>query len=200
MLQFIARKNDRYSIAEMTRLAIEGGCRWIQLSMPDASDEEVRAVASEIIPTCRESGIFLLMEDRPGLAKDLNLHGIHLTNGCGIDPARLRDDLGPEAIIGIESDNAARIIELRGIDIDYISLPAGIGLASIEKITTAVKDAGLEIPIVASGDIPADDAGMYIQAGASGIATCLPIITAEDPVAATEATIAMLDNAKGTAR
>ena len=42
MLQFITHPSEKYSIAEEVQMAIEGGCRWIQLRMKDASDEEVR--------------------------------------------------------------------------------------------------------------------------------------------------------------
>ena len=45
MLQFITNPSDRWSIAEEVRMAIEGGCRWIQLRMKDASDEDVRRTA-----------------------------------------------------------------------------------------------------------------------------------------------------------
>ena len=52
MLQFIAQESDKYSIAEEVQMALEGGCRWIQLRMPDAPDELVRETALEIIPMC----------------------------------------------------------------------------------------------------------------------------------------------------
>ena len=37
MLQFITNASDKYSIAEEVQMAIEGGCKWIQLRMKDAS-------------------------------------------------------------------------------------------------------------------------------------------------------------------
>ncbi len=64
MLQFITHTSDKYSIAEEAQMAIEGGCRWIQLRMKDASDEEVRNVALEIIPMCQETDTFLIIDDR----------------------------------------------------------------------------------------------------------------------------------------
>ena len=64
MLQFITHQSDRFSIPEEAQMAIEGGCRWIQLRMKDASDDEVRAVANEIIPLCKENDTFLIIDDR----------------------------------------------------------------------------------------------------------------------------------------
>ena len=59
MLQFITHTSDKYSIAEEAQMAIEGGCRWIQLRMKDASDEEVRNVASKSYPCVRKPTLFL---------------------------------------------------------------------------------------------------------------------------------------------
>ena len=38
MLQFISHYNSRFSYLEGIALALEGGCRWIQLRMKEASD------------------------------------------------------------------------------------------------------------------------------------------------------------------
>ena len=46
-----------------------------------------------------------------------------------------------------------------------------------------MRDAGIETPIVATGDITPEDALVYMAAGVSGIATGRPIIDAKDPVA-----------------
>ena len=39
-LQFITHYTEQYGYADAARLALEGGCRWIQLRMKDASPEE----------------------------------------------------------------------------------------------------------------------------------------------------------------
>ena len=44
-LQFITHFTEQYSYLDSARMALEGGCRWIQLRMKDASDEEVEAIA-----------------------------------------------------------------------------------------------------------------------------------------------------------
>ena len=42
-LQFITHYNDRYSYIDSARIALEGGCRWIQLRMKDANAAELLA-------------------------------------------------------------------------------------------------------------------------------------------------------------
>ena len=38
MIQFITHANERYDYLDGVRMALEGGCRWIQLRMKDASE------------------------------------------------------------------------------------------------------------------------------------------------------------------
>ena len=54
MLQFISHYNSRFSYLEGIALALEGGCRWIQLRMKEASDEEFLAKGSgATVPSLR---------------------------------------------------------------------------------------------------------------------------------------------------
>ena len=52
-LQFITHYTERYSYSDSAMLALEGGCRWIQLRMKDAGEDEIGQVASLILPECR---------------------------------------------------------------------------------------------------------------------------------------------------
>ena len=112
MLQFITHPSEKYSIAEEVQMAIEGGCRWIQLRMKDASDEEVRNVALEIIPMCQETDTFLIIDDRVELVNELRVSGVHLGKE-DMDPMQAREILGPHAIIGVTANTAADIIKFK---------------------------------------------------------------------------------------
>ena len=80
-------------------MALEGGCRWIQLRMKDASDDEVREAAAEIQPMCKAHDAIFLLDDRVELAKELKADGVHLgKNDMPVDEARRV--LGEEFIIG----------------------------------------------------------------------------------------------------
>ena len=63
MIQFISHYNDRYSYLDSIRLALEGGCRWIQLRMKDATEEEILPVALEAQRMCREAGATFIIDD-----------------------------------------------------------------------------------------------------------------------------------------
>ena len=182
MLQFIAQTNDRYSVAETVQMAIEGGCRWIQLHLPELTDEDIKATSADIIALCRESAAFLTIEDRPELAKELGLHGVHLTSSVQRSAAKVREELGPEAVIGVEVASAAAVMSLQSADIDYVTLPADMKVGEIADLVSVVRGADITTPIVATGDISPEDALVYMAAGVSGIATGKPIIDSKDPV------------------
>lgn len=193
MLQFIAQTNDRYSVAETIQMAIEGGCRWIQLHLPDLTDEDIKAIAPDIIALCREASAFLMIEDRPELAKELGLHGVHVRTITDRSAAKIREELGPEAVIGVDVASAAAVMALRNADIDYVTLPADMPVEEITELVSTVRDTGIETPIVATGDITPEDALVYMASGVSGIATGRPIIDAHDPVKETELMLATLN-------
>lgn len=193
MLQFITHESDRYSIVEEAQMAIEGGCRWIQLRMKDATDEEVRNVALEIIPMCRESDTFLIIDDRVNLVNDLKVSGVHLGKD-DMDPLEARELLGPHAIIGITANTADDLLKYKGKDIDYAgvgpfrftttkkNLAPQLGLDGYREIVSQLKASGITLPIVAIGGITIDDIDPLLQTGVNGIAMSGAIINADDPV------------------
>lgn len=68
-LQFITHQTENYSYLESARMALEGGCKWIQLRMKEASPEEVEAVALQLKPLCRAKEAILILDDHVELTK-----------------------------------------------------------------------------------------------------------------------------------
>ena len=77
-LQFITHQTERYSYLESARMALEGGCKWIQLRMKEAPLEEVEAVALQLKPLCKEHEAILVLDDHVELARKLEVDGVHL--------------------------------------------------------------------------------------------------------------------------
>lgn len=193
MLQFITNNSDKYSIAEEVQMALEGGCRWIQLRMKGASDEEVMETAAQLIEMCRENNAFLIVDDRVNVVNELKVSGVHLGKK-DMDPMEARELLGPDAIIGVTANTAADIIKYKGKDIDYIGLGPFrhtttkeklapiLGLEGYREIVKDVREAGIEFPIVAIGGITLEDVEPLMKTGVNGIAVSGAIINAEDPM------------------
>ncbi len=203
MLQFITHESDKYSIAEEVQMAIEGGCRWVQLRMKDATDEQVREVALELIPMCQETDTFLIIDDRVGLVNDLKVSGVHLGKS-DMDPLEAREILGPHAIIGFTANTAADILRYKGKDLDYVglgpfrftttkkNLAPELGLEGYRRIVDEVRAAGCTFPIVAIGGITLDDVEPLMDTGVNGIAVSGAIINADDPMLYTSSIIERL--------
>lgn len=207
MLQFITHPSDRYTIAEEVQMVLEGGCRWIQLRLKDATDEEFRQTALEIIPMCKEHEAFLVFDDRVELAMEMSVHGVHLGK-FDMPPLIARETMGAEAIIGCTANTATDIKAFKGKDIDYIGLgpfrytttksklSPVLGLEGYADIIREIRTAEIELPIVAIGGITIDDIDDIMATGVNGIAMSGAIINAPDPVDYTRAVLAKLYGSK----
>lgn len=192
MLQFITHPSPRFSITEEVRLVLEGGCKWIQLRMKDASYDEMRATALEIIPLCKENDAIMVIDDNVKLTEELRVHGVHLGKN-DMPPRQAREELGPHAIIGVTANTADDILAMRGIDVDYVglgpfrftttksALSPVIGLDGYRDIMSAIRAAGSELPVVAIGGITLDDITPLMETGVNGVALSGAIINAPDP-------------------
>lgn len=203
MLQFITHPSDLYSIPEEVQMVLEGGCRWIQLRMKDASDSEIREVAKEVIPMCRENSAFLVIDDRVDLCSEFGIHGVHLGKE-DMPPAEAREFLGPEAIIGVTANTVDDILALRGLDVDYVGLgpfaqtstkkrlAPVLGLDSYSRIIAEVRRHGIDLPIVAIGGIELKDVEPLKRAMVNGIAMSGAILRSDNPVAYTTEVMKLL--------
>lgn len=205
MLMFITHPSDRYSIAEEVQMALEGGCKWIQLRMKDVSDEEFRQTALEIIPMCQENEAFLVFDDRVELAMEMGVHGVHLGKH-DMNPLQARETMGAEAIIGVTANTADDILRFRGWDVDYVglgpfrytstksNLSPVIGIDGYREIVKTVRDAGMALPIVAIGGITVEDIPAIMSTGVNGVAVSGAIINADDPVEYTRQLLNVLNS------
>lgn len=191
MLQFIVQENDKYTVPELAQMAIEGGCKWVVLDLPDASDEQIREWAADLVPLCRETATILTITDRVELAKELAIHGVLITPGCPMSAAAAREFCGPEAIIGVQVSVASSAMALAGADIDYVVFPHTVGIERVGENVEALRNAKFELPVVAACSAIPDFAKVK-ELGINGIALGAPIALSADPVAETEKIITQL--------
>lgn len=180
MLQFITSQNDKYSIVEQVKIALEAGCKWIELCMENASTDDIRATTEELIPMCKEVDAILVIDDYVDIAKELEITGVHLSKR-GINIAEARNTLEGGPIIGVSVRTAGDIYALKGIDVDYVTLGPDLELDAYRKIVNEVRKAGVELPIVAYGDINIDNISDIMSTGVNGIAMGAEIINASNP-------------------
>lgn len=195
-LQFITHFNDKYTYLDSAKLALDGGCKWIQLRMKEASDEEVEAVAKELKPLCKQNNAIFLIDDRVELCKKLGADGVHLGKN-DMHPADARKILGEGFIIG-GTCNTIEDVHRIASDVDYIgcgpfrytttkkNLAPVLGLKGYTDVVWNMRCEGINIPIVAIGGITVNDIPAILETGVNGIALSGTILNAEDPVKATK--------------
>lgn len=191
MLQYITNTDSRISPAEQVKAVIAGGCRWVQIRMKDASDEEIAKVVEEIKPLCIETETFLILNDRVELAKTLDVGGVHLGK-TDMLPSKARMILGPAAVIGVTVNTIDDIKAVRSLDIDYLgmgpyamtdtkkNLAPILGLEGIRDLCTEMQNMEIDISHVAVGGITLDDVVPLMEAGSNGIAVSGAIAFADD--------------------
>lgn len=185
MLQFELSPRSRYSLADQARLAVEGGCGWIVIPAGDSTDEALIEEARPIADICRGSEVILTIADRPEVTRELGIHGVYLTAASGLSPFKVRQDLGAEAIIGVEAAAADSIRALEKMDIDYAVLAPTLSIEACEEIIAAVRGAGGLIPIVMAYPPDMAAASEMMAHGASGVLVSAPIADADSPAEAT---------------
>lgn len=192
-LQFITHFTERYSYVDSARIALEGGCRWIQLRMKDAEERELRNTAIAIQRMCREAGATFIIDDNVTLAKRIGADGVHLgKHDMPISVAR--DILGERHIIGGTVNTFEDVLHhLNGATPDYFgcgpfretstkrNLSPTLGLDGYKDIIRQMRSHGIDIPIVAIGGIRREDIPALMECGVSGIALSGSILRADNP-------------------
>ena len=194
-LQFITHFTDKYSYFDSARIALEGGCRWIQLRMKDASAEEIEKEAMRILPLCRECGATFILDDQAELAKKIHADGVHLGK-LDMPIAEARKMLGKDFIIGGTANTLADIERLWKDSADYIgcgplrftatkkNLAPLLGLDGYRAIVAGMRERGIRLPLCAIGGITPADVRPLLDAGVQGIAVSSYVLNAPDPAEA----------------
>lgn len=198
-LQYIAGPAEGCDAVESTCRgavkALEGGCRWVQVRMKDASDAEVTAAARQLAPLCRELGATLLLDDRVHLVASSGAHGVHLGKN-DMAPADARRLLGPGYIIGATANTYADIEAAAAQGADYIglgplrftttkkNLSPVLGYDGYGTISARCRGESIALPVVAIGGVTPADVAPLLAAGVQGVAVSGAISKATDPAAA----------------
>lgn len=195
-LQFITHYTGRYTYFDSARMALEGGCRWIQLRMKEATEEKVEKEAIRVQDLCRQYGATFIIDDHVALAKKLHADGVHLGKK-DMPIAEARKLLGKDFIIGGTANTFEDVQMHYAAGADYIgcgpfrftttkkNLSPVLGLEGYRNIVSRMKEAGINLPIVAIGGIAFEDIPAIMQTGVSGIALSGSILRADDPIAET---------------
>lgn len=196
-IQFITHRNSNYDYLDSALLALEGGIRFIQLRMKDATKEEFVRVGTRLKKECEKYGATLIIDDYVNLVREIGLDGVHL--GLMDEPINIaREKLGKEKIIGGTANRFEDVMLQYSLGADYVGvgpfahtttkekLSNILGLKGYEDILEKCKINNINIPIYAIGGIRLSDLEGLKQAGVYGIAISSLILESSSPIETTK--------------
>lgn len=194
MIQFISHYTDQYSYLDSIRLALEGGCRWVQLRMKDASIQDFLRIGKEVRRLCDSYQATFILDDHVELVREIGADGVHLGKK-DMPVAEARKILGNDCIIGGTANTFDDVKMHYEASANYIGcgpfrftttkqgLAPVLGLEGYRSIIAQMSAEGIDLPMVAIGGITAEDIPAIMQTGVSGIALSGTVLRAADPVA-----------------
>lgn len=194
MIQFISHYTDQYSYLDSIRLALEGGCRWVQLRMKDASIHDFLSIGKEVRKLCDSYQATFILDDHVELVREIGADGVHLGKK-DMPVAEARKLLGNDCIIGGTANTFDDVKMHYEASANYIGcgpfrftttkqgLAPVLGLEGYRNIIAQMSAEGIHLPMVAIGGITAEDIPAIMQTGVSGIALSGAVLRAADPVA-----------------
>ena len=204
MLQFITHKAGGYDELSGAEAVLKGGCKWVQLRMKDASDEEFIAVGRKLAELCRSFGARLILDDRVHLVGEIGADGVHVgKNDMPVDEVRRL--LGPGFIVGATANSFDDIASAAARGADYIGLGPFrftqtkrklspiLGLEGYRQLMSESRAAGILLPVVAIGGINSADIPDIMATGVHGVAISGGLLRAEDTVAETRNILSALE-------
>lgn len=205
MIQFISHYTDKIGYLDSIRLALEGGCRWVQLRVKNATIDELRPMALEAQRMCREAGATFIIDDQVALVKEIGADGVHLGKN-DMPVAEARKVLGPDFIIGGTANTFDDVRMHYEAGANYIGcgpfrftttkekLSPVLGLEGYRSIVSQMREEGIILPIVAIGGITADDIPDIMKTGVTGIALSGTVLRAENPIQEMQRLLAIVNS------
>ena len=203
-LLFITHRTEKYDYLQSIDVALQGGCRQIQLRMKDALVEEVEKTAIQAKLMCDAVGADLYLNDHTEVCRKVNTKGVHLGK-TDMLPSEARAMLSAQYIIGGTANTFDDILHLNRQGVNYIglgpfrftttkaNLSPVLGLEGYRCIVKLCRQHDITLPIFAIGGITFHDIQDIMQTGVSGIALSSTILNAGNPVEETKKIIELIN-------
>lgn len=173
--------------------AVEGGASVVQLRNHEVSDEEFVSLGRAVRAALAGTGVPLIVDDRVHLVEEIGADGVHVGQ-FDMPPSRVREVLGPDAIVGHSASNRDQIRAAYAAGahtVDYVGAGpvwatstksvdrAPLGPEGIARLAQASP-----WPVVAIGGIVRDRLPALLSTGAAGVAVVSAVCAAPDPALA----------------
>lgn len=191
-------------VVDVAAAAAAGGAGVVQVRSKPISVRDLTALAIEVAAAVQKANpaTRVLIDDRVDVAAALmpehNIHGVHIGQD-DLDPRLARQLLGKDAIIGLTTGTLPLVQQAN----EYANVIDYIGAGPFRP--TPTKDSGREplglegypalvrasrVPVVAIGDVRAEDAADLADTGVAGVAIVRGFMNSPDPRATAQQVLA----------
>ena len=194
----ISSRLCRKPVLETLRDVISGGADAVQLREKDMSDDEFHSLAVEFRKITARSNTLFIVNDRAGIAREVNADGLHIGQS-DMTVSAARNIIGFNKILGVSTQNIKQARKAQQEGADYIGagplFPTAtkayeppVGLAYLKQIQRDIT-----IPFVAIGGITLENLDETLAAGGRRVALCSAIISGSNVMQTTQLFRARLD-------
>ena len=193
-LMFITHRTEKYTEEDQVKIALEGGCNWIQIRMKDnltlEAAEKLVHLAGSSCRVCIDDNLEIAIKSK-ALTVHLGKKEMPVSDAWKIIRQQGYGDL---FLVGATANTFEDIVEADRQGASYIglgpyrftetkkNLSPILGLEGYKRIMEQCREAGLKIPIFAIGGIRYEDIAPLMSTGITGIAVSSAITQAPDPV------------------
>lgn len=167
-------------LPDTVAMAVEGGAPAVVFREKDLTGETRHRLAVEVAGVTLAGGARFFVASDPVLAHRTGATGLHLAS---VDPPYPQDAV----LVGRSCHDAQQVRDATGLDYVTVSPVAataskpGYGPAlGVQGLASLVRVAG-DLPVLALGGVVPGSVGMWLQAGAHGVAVLGAVMGAEDP-------------------
>lgn len=180
-VQFIIQASVADACLKQAEVALQAGCKWIELHTKCLAPDVARDVAARLLKLCHECEATMCVADNVQLCKEVGADGIILTTeACAVN--EVREALGHEFLIGAKATCFEQVKLLKRMSADYVNICVSNGIEGLLDIKRQVIQHQLRLPLCVSlvEGLSVADAKAVIEAGADGIAISDEVVQPND--------------------
>lgn len=186
------------TLVEAVEAACAGGVTLVQLREKHVTREEYETIARDVKRICDAYDVPLIINDSPEVAVAVGAAGVHVGQE-DLEASRVRDIVGPDAIVGVSAASVAEARTAQAASADYLGVGAitptatkpEAGVLTIDELREIVDC--VDIPVVAIGGVNAQTIPSLAGLGLAGYSIVSAIIAAPDIEAASHELRELID-------
>lgn len=189
------------TLVEAVEAACAGGVTLVQLREKHVTRDEYERIAREVKRICDAYDVPLIINDSPEVAVAVGAAGVHVGQE-DLEASRVRDIVGPDAIVGVSAASVAEARAAQAASADYLGVGAitptatkpEAGVLTIDELREIVDC--VDIPVVAIGGVNAQTIPSLAGLGLAGYSVVSAIIAAPDIEAASRELRELIDESE----